>query len=100
MRAIDLVGLTGPWTWLEFGHASLASHDLTDKKNAPPIQITRGEIYFDHTQDAVKRIAMDKERQELEKADVNRAPGSGGAPPRVPTERIKTHLDDADGGNH
>ena len=59
-----------------------------------------GEIYFDRTQDAAKRIAMDKERQELEKADVNRAPGSGGAPPRVPTERIKTHLDDADGGIH
>ena len=59
-----------------------------------------GEIYFDRTLDAAKRLAMDKERQELEKADVNRAPGTGGGPPRIPTEKIKTHLDDADGGNN
>ncbi len=58
-----------------------------------------GEVYFDRTQDAAKRLAMDKERQELEKADANRAPGAGGGPPRVPTEKVKTHLDDADGGH-
>ncbi|HRH40096.1 MAG TPA: amidohydrolase [Pyrinomonadaceae bacterium] len=60
-----------------------------------------GEIYFDRTQDAAKRLAMEKERQELEKADVNRAPGTGGGPPRVPSEKRKTEHDDAEkGGNN
>jgi imidazolonepropionase-like amidohydrolase len=59
-----------------------------------------GEVYFDRSQDAAKRLAMEKERQELEKADVNRAPGSGGTPPRVPSEKRKSDHDDAEkGGN-
>lgn len=59
-----------------------------------------GEVYFDRTTDAAKRQAMEKERQELEKADVNRAPGTGGGPPRVPSEKRKSDHDDAEkGGN-
>lgn len=59
-----------------------------------------GEVYFDRTTDAAKRLAMEKERQELEKADVNRAPGSGGTPPRVPSEKRKSDHDDAEKGDN
>lgn len=59
-----------------------------------------GEVYFDRTQDAAKRLAMEKERQELEKADVNRAPGAGGGPPRIPSEKRKSDHDDAERGNN
>lgn len=60
-----------------------------------------GEIYFDRSQDAATRLAMEKERQELEKADVNRPPGGGtGGPPRIPTERVKSDHDDAERGNN
>ena len=59
-----------------------------------------GEVYFDCTTDAAKRLAMEKERQELEKADVNRAPGTGGGPPRAPSEKRKSDHDDAERGNN
>lgn len=39
---------------------------------------------------------MEKERQELEKLDINKAPGSGGTPPRIPSEFRKDHHDDSD----
>lgn len=55
-----------------------------------------GEVYFDRAADIARRDALQKEREELEKLDVNRAPGSGGTPPRIPTERIRGDLDDAD----
>ncbi|GIU81094.1 MAG: hypothetical protein KatS3mg006_0158 [Pyrinomonadaceae bacterium] len=55
-----------------------------------------GEIYFDRQQDLAKRVQLEKERQELEKLDVNKAPASGGTPPRIPTEYRKDHHDDAD----
>lgn len=61
-----------------------------------------GEVYFDRTQDAAKRIELERERQELEKADANRAPAGGaGTPPRVPTEKRVKDRDEADqdGGN-
>ena len=62
-----------------------------------------GEVYFDRAKDIQNRAAMAKEREELEKLDVNRAPSVGGAPPRIPTEKLKTERDDAeygdDGGN-
>jgi len=62
-----------------------------------------GEVYFDRAKDIQNRAAMAKEREELEKLDVNRAPSTGGAPPRIPTEKLKTERDDAeygdDGGN-
>lgn len=54
-----------------------------------------GEVYFDVTKDKEMRIAIEKERQALEKAEPNR--GSGTAPPPIPRERRKAEHDDADG---
>ena len=61
-----------------------------------------GEVYFDRNSDLTKRLAIEKERQELEKADVNRAPGTGGGPPRIPAEKRLKERDEADhvGGNN
>ncbi|CAN5457545.1 hypothetical protein BH10ACI3_BH10ACI3_28620 [soil metagenome] len=61
-----------------------------------------GETYFDRTADAQMRLDMAKERESLEKIDVNKAPATGGGPPRLPTERRRGDRDDAefgDGGN-
>lgn len=59
-----------------------------------------GEILFDRTKDAEMRQTMAKEREALEKLDVNRSPATGGGPPRIPAERReeKNH-DDLDGSN-
>lgn len=58
-----------------------------------------GEVYFDRNQDLAKRLELDKERKELEKADANKAVGAGqpATLPAVPRERRSGHLDDADG---
>ena len=64
--------------------------------------IIEGATYFDHTTDAKVRDEMAKERDALEKLDVNKAPGTGATPPRVPTERRRAERDEAeygDGGN-
>lgn len=60
-----------------------------------------GVVYFDRTKDAELRANMDKERQALEQLDVNKAPASGGTPPRIPSEHRQEQKDDAeyDGGN-
>lgn len=61
-----------------------------------------GEVYFDRTKDIAKRAEFEKERVELEKMDANKAPGSGGTAPRIPSEkRIKDRdeADQTDGGN-
>jgi len=65
------------------------------------VTIIEGEVYFDRAKDKTMRTDLAKERETLEKLDMNRAPGTGGAPPRVPTERLRGDLDDADrdGGN-
>jgi imidazolonepropionase-like amidohydrolase len=55
-----------------------------------------GEVYFDRQQDLALRSEIEKERQELEKLDINKAPASGGTPPRIPAEYRKDHHDDAD----
>lgn len=66
----------------------------------PEMTLIEGEIYFDRQQDLARRLERDRERQELEKLDINKAPGSGGTSPRVPTERRQeNHHHDADGGN-
>jgi adenine deaminase len=64
--------------------------------------IIEGEVYFDRAQDKARRSALAAERAELEKLDQNKAPGSGGTSPRVPTERMRGDLDDAevDGGDN
>lgn len=66
--------------------------------------LVEGEILFDRAKDVLMRTELAKERETLEKLDVNRAPGTGGTPPRVPTERRNGDRDDADhvvidGGN-
>ncbi|HVF46882.1 MAG TPA: amidohydrolase family protein [Pyrinomonadaceae bacterium] len=61
-----------------------------------------GVVYFDRARDLTRRTEMAKEREALEKLDANRPPGSGGTPPRVPTERRREHSDeeeDGDGGH-
>ena len=49
----------------------------------------RGRVLFDRAKDAQMRTDMAKERQTLEQLDVNKAPGAGGAPPRIPTESAR-----------
>ena len=65
--------------------------------------IIEGETYFDRASDAQMRLDMAKERETLEKLDVNKAPGTGGGPPRLPAaEKRRGERDDAeygDGGN-
>ncbi len=69
----------------------------------PETTMIEGEVYFDRTKDIAKRAELQKERETLEKMDVNRPPGSGerSTPPARPSERRKADLDDAetDGGN-
>lgn len=63
--------------------------------------LIEGEVFFDRAKDAQMRLDNAKEREALEKLDVNRSPATGGGPPRVPTERRQAERDEADrdGGN-
>lgn len=61
--------------------------------------LIEGEVFFDRTADSKKRELLAKEREELEKLDVNRPPGTGGTPPRVPAERVRGERDDAEYGD-
>lgn len=68
----------------------------------PEITMIEGEVFFDRTQDRANQALIAKEREELEKLDVNRAPGSGGTAPARPAERRLADRDEADrdnGGN-
>ncbi|MEJ7863078.1 MAG: amidohydrolase family protein [Pyrinomonadaceae bacterium] len=72
----------------------------------PEMTMIDGEVYFDRNKDVQKRADLQKERETLEKMDINRAPASGGANttlPVVPREKREAHRDDADsikdGGN-
>lgn len=58
-----------------------------------------GEVFFDRAADLQKRSLLAKEREDLEKLDVNRAPGTGGGPPRIPAERIRGERDEAEYGD-
>lgn len=59
-----------------------------------------GEIYFDKARDLLMREEMKKEREALEKLDINRPSGTGTTQPQIPRERKAEHLDEADGGDH
>jgi len=64
--------------------------------------MVEGEMLFDRTRDAQMRTDMAREREALEKLDINKPPASGGTSPRVPTERRRGDRDNADhidGGN-
>jgi imidazolonepropionase-like amidohydrolase len=68
------------------------------------ITMIEGDVYFDRAADIAKRAEIAKEREALEKMDVNKAPGAGGTPPRIPAERRREERDEAeygdeDGGN-
>ena len=61
--------------------------------------LIEGEVYFDRKKDAQMRLDMAKERETLEKLDVNRAPGTGGGPPRIPAATRQAERDDAEYGD-
>jgi imidazolonepropionase-like amidohydrolase len=68
----------------------------------PELTMIEGVIYFDRGRDVLRRAEAAKERETLEKMDVNKAPGSGGTSPRVPSEKRIEDRDEADlnnGGN-
>ncbi len=67
----------------------------------PEMTMIDGEVYFDRSKDLQKRAEIQKERETLEKMDINRAPASGAATtlPVVPREKREAHRDDVDGGN-
>ncbi len=68
----------------------------------PEMTMIEGEVFFDRAQDIAKRDEIKKEREALEKLDVNKAPGSGGTAPKIPAEKRRGDRDDAeygDGGN-
>ena len=58
--------------------------------------LVEGEVLFDRTKDANLRNDLAKERETLEKLDVNKAPASGGTPPVVPKERRRGDRDEAE----
>lgn len=62
----------------------------------PEITMIEGEVFFDRALDIQRRQQIAKEREDLEKLDVNRPPGSGGTPPPRPAERRLEDRDDAD----
>lgn len=64
--------------------------------------IIEGDVYFDRATDAQMRVDLQKERETLEKLDVNKAPASGGIQPKIPGERrseLKDEAEHGDGGN-
>lgn len=65
----------------------------------PDVTMIEGEVYFDRAADISKRSLLAKEREELEKIDVNKAPGAGGTSPRVPAERVRGERDEAEYGD-
>ena len=71
----------------------------------PEITMIEGQVYFDRSKDIQMRADLAKERETLEKLDVNRAPaGGGGTQPRIPSEKRRAERDEAeygdgDGGN-
>ena len=62
--------------------------------------LIEGDVFFDRAKDVAMRSEHAKEREALEKLDMNRAPNSGGTPPRLPAERREGDRDQADRGNN
>lgn len=65
------------------------------------ITMIDGEVYFDRSRDLVRRQELARERESLEKLEVNKAPGNGAAatPPRIPSERRIEERDEAEYGD-
>lgn len=69
----------------------------------PETTMIDGEIFFDRQQDLARRAELQRERAQLEQAEPNRSPASGGTPPPTPRPRRPTygHDDNCMGGeNH
>jgi imidazolonepropionase-like amidohydrolase len=69
----------------------------------PEMTMIEGEVYFDRAKDLANRDALAKEREALEKMDVNRAPGRGEptTAPKLPSEKRQADRDEAEGiGGH
>ena len=64
------------------------------------ITMIEGDVYFDSAKDVTMRAELAKEREALEKLEMNRAPAAGGTPPRLPSERRSADRDEADRGNN
>jgi len=62
--------------------------------------LIEGDVYFDRAKDIANREVLAKEREALEKLDMNKAPGAGGTPPRIPAERRIADRDEADRGDN
>ena len=58
-----------------------------------------GDIFFDREQDLARRAELQREREELLKAEVNRPPAAGGAQPAAPRPRPSNHHDHDDVDN-
>jgi imidazolonepropionase-like amidohydrolase len=68
----------------------------------PEMTMIEGVVFFDRGRDVLRRAEMAREREALEKMEMNKAPGAGGTSPRVPSERRIEERDDAEllgGGN-
>lgn len=69
----------------------------------PEMTMIEGEVFFDRSKDIAMRATLEKERQELEKLDVNKpGSGAGATQPRIPAEKRIYERDEADrvdGGN-
>jgi imidazolonepropionase-like amidohydrolase len=61
--------------------------------------LIEGDVYFDRANDIQKRAEIAKEREALEKMDINKAPGSGATSPRIPAEKRTEERDEAEYGN-
>jgi imidazolonepropionase-like amidohydrolase len=68
----------------------------------PEMTMIEGVVFFDRGRDVLRRAEIAREREALEKMEINKAPGAGGTSPRVPSERRIEERDEADllgGGN-
>ena len=69
----------------------------------PEITMIEGEVYFDRSKDIQRRAELERERQELEKLDVNKPSGTTTTQPRIPAEQRVEDRDEAsflNGGNN
>jgi imidazolonepropionase-like amidohydrolase len=61
-----------------------------------------GDVFFDRQQDLARRADLQREREQLEKAEANQPPAQGAQPPGAPRGRRPGHAhdDDDDGADH
>ncbi|MFL6209961.1 MAG: amidohydrolase [Pyrinomonadaceae bacterium] len=57
-----------------------------------------GDVFFDRQQDLARRADLQREREQLEKAEANQPPAQGAQPPGAPRGRRPGHAHDDDDG--